>query len=105
MKCSDEIDQNIGSVSEMCDRAQTVLFTSKGGAIVADPGGVLARECLRRSKSYTTFMRDRGTYTLDMWVPRKEGQAPNAAVKEAAPAAKRDIHDGDMAIYAVLKGN
>ena len=101
LKCSDEIDQNIGSVGEMADRQQTVLFTSKGGAIVADPGGVLARDMMRKANSYTTFRRDRGTYTLDMWVPQNDKNAGQGTITGKAEEAPKHGRD-DMDIDAVL---
>ena len=71
LKRSDEVDKTIGSVSEFADRGNTIIFTKSGGAIVHDPGEALAKQLVQQSKrTPTPFRRNRGTYTLDMWVKK-----------------------------------
>ena len=70
LKRSEEVDKTIGSVSEFCDKDNTVIFTKSGGAIVHDPGEELAQRLVAASSRSTSFKRERGTYTLDKWIKK-----------------------------------
>ena len=70
LKRSEEVDKTIGSVSEFADKGNTIIFTKTGGAIIHDPGEKLAKQLVQQAAKHTPFRRNRGTYTLDMWVKK-----------------------------------
>ena len=83
MRRSDKVGETLGSVSEMCDKGDTLNFTSKGGSVLRDPDQAIARQAVMSATSRTDFRRQRGTYVLDMWVDLKAaGAAGGAGVPE-----------------------
>ena len=71
-KRSEKMAKNLASVSEVCDTGHMVIFSKTGGGIVKDPDEKWARQIMAEAEGATPFKRDmgRGTYSLDMWVPR-----------------------------------
>ena len=61
MRRSGQVSKNIGSVTEVCDKENLVIFHREGGAIVPDPNRVLSRWILSRAKGATLFDRHKGT--------------------------------------------
>jgi len=83
-KRSNKIEKNLAAVSEYCDNDQLVIFSKNGGAIIKDPAEAFARWIVSSSPGAVPFRRDKGkgTYSLDMWVPRNEASRGQPARRE-----------------------
>lgn len=74
MKRSDRVQKTIGSVSEIADKGNFVIFTKKGGAVVKDPDMKIARRLLGQVPDYTPFKRENNVYTMDLWMQVPAGE-------------------------------
>ena len=112
LRRSDQVDKTIGSVSEFCDKGNTVVFTRSGGSILRDPNEELAKWIVGSASRSTPFRRERGTYTLDMWIKkptkpnqerrqREKDQKEDAEAKRKPAAAMPQDERGDMELAAV----
>ena len=105
LKRSDEVDKTIGSVSEFADKGNTLIFTKSGGAIVHDPGEKLAKQMMQQSGRNTPFRRNRGTYTLDMWVKKafdeQNSKGAEKIEKGVIPESSGRTGDSCAAVMAV----
>ena len=90
MRRSDEVDKTIIATSELCDSGNVVVYSKSGGAIISDPGEKPAKQMINGAAKRTLFRRDRGTYSLDMWlkVPRQANREKREAAKAKKEAEK-----------------
>ena len=84
VKRSDQIDNNIGSVSEIADRENLVVFTKTGGAVIKDPGMQISKWLLSQVRDKTVFERNRNVYTLDMWIKKPIDSKPDKCKEKCA---------------------
>ena len=88
LRRSDEVNKNIGSVSEVCDAGTICVFTDGSGVIVKDPDGALGQWLMDLDPDSTHFNRTGNIYTLPMWIPGPKSKAKKGDETKSCTAKK-----------------
>ena len=99
MRRSEKVKKNIGSVSEMADLDNLIIFHKKGGAIIKDPGSKVAKRVLANVKDPILFNRNKNVYTLDMWI-----KTPKPDTKSMANRSGKDGAEQQEGMFVVDAG-
>ena len=93
---SNQIKKCLGSVGEIADKGQTVIFTRHGGAIIKDAECLAAKYAIQMAGKCTPFKRTKGVYTMDMWVKKDKKDLEEAANGERKnKEQQQERHNGD----------